>query len=221
MDEDLASFTTQLPQILIVENHPGTAEVLRHAIEDTWIGFGCDVCPDYNRAIIKLFHSQPPYKLVISGVDLAEKDDFFLVKHNRLSQPNIPVVLTTRSAKIASARRALEQGAFDLILTPLDHEQALSTIRLALWQGKLRNFIASNERDLNKYRHHLAYYPQDGQLDTAFHKTLFAVQISLFLLEETFQEIGQASTQLSEFATKVEDEVSKRALERAAADAFR
>src|SRR5262245_44553719 len=159
MEEDLShSVPNGLPQILIAENHLGTAAVLRRAIEDTWIGFGCDVCPDYNRVIIKLFHSQPPYKLVISGVDLAEKDDFFLVKHNRLSQPHIPFVLTTRSAKMASTRRALEQGAFDLLLTPLDQEETVSTIRLALWQSKLRSFIASNERDLKKYRQHLAYY---------------------------------------------------------------
>lgn len=222
MKQDLSySVTSQVPQILIAESHLGSAELLRRAIEDTWIGFGCDVCHDYNRAIIKLFHSQPPYKLVISGVDLAERNDFFLVKHNRLRQPHIPVVLTTRSAKMASSRRALEQGALDLILTPLDHEETVRTIRLALWQSKLKSFIAANERDLKKYRQHLAYYPPDGKLDTALHRTLFSVQISLFLVEGAAQEIGQAITQLSELATKVEDEVRKQAFERVAAHAFR
>lgn len=215
MNEDLShSDPSPLPQILIADDCLSTAKSLVHTIADHWIGFGCDVCLDYDRAIVKLFNSQPPYKLVISGVDLAEKDDFFLVKHNRVRQPNIPFVLTTRFAKNASSRRALEQGAFDLILVPLDHEQTVGTIRLALWQSKLRGFIASNERDLKKYRQHLAHYPQDGQLDTSFNKTVYAVRISLFLLEQSSEQIGQPSTQLSDFATKVEEEIRKRALAR-------
>jgi len=220
MEEDRThSVPSTVPQILIAENSPATAKSLVQTIEDNWIGLGCEVCPDYERAITKLFRAQPPYRLVISGVDLAEQDDFFLVKHNRLSRPNIPFVLTTRSTKFASSRRALEQGAFDLIFTPLEHEQTVSTIRLALWQSKLRSFIASNERDLKKYCQHLAYYPQNG-LDTALPKMLFAAQLSL-LAEGATQEVGQARTQLSEFAMKVEREARKRALDRAAAAAFR
>jgi DNA-binding response OmpR family regulator len=215
MYEDLShSHSSPLPQILIADNSLSTANSLVHTIADNWIGFGCDVCPDYDRAIVKLFNSQPPYKLVISGVDLAEKDDFFLVKHNRVRQPNIPFVLTTRSAKSAASRRALEQGAFDLILIPLNHEQTMGTIRLALWQSKLRGFIASNEKDLKKCRQHLAHYPQDEQRDAGFHKRVYAVRISLFRLEQASQQLGQAGTHLSDFATSVEDEARKRALAR-------
>ena len=120
----------------------------------------------------------------------------------------------SRSAKIASSRRALEQGAFDLILTPLDYEQTVGTIRLALWQSKLRGFIAANERNLKKCRQHLVNYPHDGRLDEAFYRTIYAVRISLFLLEQRSQQIGLAGTALSDFARKVEDEARKRALAR-------
>jgi len=214
MNEDLShSDLNPLSEILIAENDAPTAKSLVRTIADNWVGLGCDVCPDYHRTILKLFNAQPPYKLVIADVDLAEQDDFLLLKHNKARQPQIPFVLTTRSAKNAASRRALEEGAFDLILTPLKYEQTVATVRLALWHGKLRGFLSANERNLKKCRQHIVNYPHDERLDDAFHKTVYAVRISLFLLEERSQH-GHAGTLLSDFAAQVEVETRKRALAR-------
>jgi len=70
--------------------------------------------------------------MVISNVHLAEVNDFLLLKHNRNVQPLVPFVVTASGSETESSRRALEEGAFDFITTPLVYEQTVSTILLAL-----------------------------------------------------------------------------------------
>jgi DNA-binding NtrC family response regulator len=81
-------------------------------------------------------------------------EDFLLVKHNRVLQPDIPFVIITGLEKIEASRRALEEGAFDLIPTPQQPQQTVETIRLALWHSTLK---ASKERRLEKYCQHILH----------------------------------------------------------------
>jgi DNA-binding NtrC family response regulator len=55
-------------------------------------------------------------------VHLAELDDFLLLKRIQALEAFVPLVITATTGDKASARRLLEQGAFDLITTPVEHE---------------------------------------------------------------------------------------------------
>jgi CheY-like chemotaxis protein len=118
-----------------------------------------DVCTSHDHAVVKLFRSPPPYQLIISGVRLAEFNDFFLLKHHQNLQPFVPFVVTSGALDTESSRRALEEGAFDFIPTPLDPEQTVNTIRLALWHNKLKALTASRDKILERYRLHIDDYP--------------------------------------------------------------
>jgi len=158
MRSDISQVTpTAYSRILIAENNTSTAESLIHSIQDSRLDVEYDVCTSYNSAVIQLFRSPPPYKHVISSVHLAEIDDFLLLKHNRLLQPDVPFVITAGAETIEPSRRALDEGAFDLIAMPLEAEQTVETIRLALWHGELKALFASKERMLEKYRQHIAH----------------------------------------------------------------
>jgi len=85
-------------------------------MRDERLDLDYEVCLSHDSAVIKLFRSPPPYQLVISSVPVAVQDDFFLLKHNRILQPDVPFVLTTEPADTASARRGIiNEGAFDLL----------------------------------------------------------------------------------------------------------
>ena len=94
---------TRFPQILIADDNFSTTESLIQTIADSQFDLNYDVCTSYDRAVIKLFRSPPPYRLIISSVHLAEKDNFLLVRHNRFLQPLVPFVVTAPLTRLPSS----------------------------------------------------------------------------------------------------------------------
>ena len=84
--------------------------------------------PLISNAVWKLLAAR--YQLIISGTHLAEMDDC-LLKRAQALQPFVPFVVTASASEKERARRVLERGALDLMLSPLDHGQTVRTIRLA------------------------------------------------------------------------------------------
>ena len=130
-----------------------------------------------------------PYQLIISGVQLAEMDDFFLLKQAQKLQRFVPFVVTASASEKEVACRVLKHGAFDLIPTPLDHEQTVNTIRLALWQNTLMELIARKEKAFEKYRRHLDAYPGTRKKDDAFHNALSSLQRMVSCFDQSLQAI--------------------------------
>jgi DNA-binding NtrC family response regulator len=159
------SHVTSFPRLLIADSNLATVESLVQTFGDRRLHFDYDVCTSHNQAVVKLFRSPPPYHLIISSVRLAEVDDFFLLKHNRQLQPFVPFVITAGASEINASRRALEKGAFDLILTPLEHEQTVSTIRLGLWHNKVKALIASRDKVIERYQQHLPTIQATGVVE--------------------------------------------------------
>jgi hypothetical protein len=120
---------------------------------------------------------------------------------------------TSRSG-VESSRLALEEGAFDVVTTPLEDERTVNTIRLALWYNKFKALIACREKALEKYRQHMANYPGDRERDDAFQRALAVVEKAVSSVERTFQRIDESAVCFSDFATKVEYQARTRALER-------
>jgi len=209
--------SSRFPRLLIVENNLLSVEPLIRTFEDRNLDFDFDVCTSHDHAVIKLFHAPPRYQLVISRVQMAERHDFLLLEHNQLLQPFVPFVVTAIESEKELAARVLERGAFDLITYPLEHEQTVNTIRLALWQGKLQTMIARKEAALDKYRQHLATYPDDGktmEVEVAFNRVILAFEKTMSCVERTILRIEESTVCFSDFAKKVEYHARKRALER-------
>lgn len=127
----------------------------------------------------------------------------------------MPVVVTATASEKEAARRVLTQGAFDLLPSPLDHEQTVSTIRLALWQGKLRNLIALKEAALEKYQEHLADYPHDRKkVEDLFQRAISAFEKTMSSVARTMLRIERSTLCFDDFASQLEYHARKRALER-------
>ena len=181
----------RFPRLLITADYASTVEPLLRTFRDSRLDVDFDLCTSQTSAVRKLLAS--PYELIIAGARLAEMDDYFLLKRSQSLEGFVPFVITASVSEKQSARRVLAQGAFDLIPTPIDHEQTISTILLALWQSKLRSLMACKERVFERYCEHLAHYPGDrtrveklfGPTLLAFEKTISGVQRSLLLIDES------------------------------------
>ena len=195
-------------RLLLAENDFSTYDPLIRTFGDRRLDLDIDVCTSHRDAVRQLLGS--PYQLIISGAHLAEMDDFLLVKRTQSLDTFVPLVVTASASEKESAYRVLEHGAFDLITAPFDHEQTVSTLLLALWQGKLKTLIASKERTLEKYRDHIAAYPRGNQMDPTFKRTLSAIERSIVTYQQSILRIEG----FADLAAIVEIQARKRALER-------
>jgi len=155
-----------------------------------------------------------PYQLIISSVHLAEMHDFLLLKRAPALQTFVPFVVTASASEKEVACLALKHGAFDLIPTPLDHEQTVNTIRLALWHNKLMELITRREKALEKYRRHLDAYPGTRKKDDAFHNALSSLQRMVSCFDQSIQAIEGSMKCLADLARIVEQDAQAGALER-------
>src|SRR5262245_30993293 len=215
MDQNLSHVTSfaRIPRLLIAETNVGTVESLVQTLEDRRLDIDYEVCTSHDCAVMKLFHSPPPYQLVISSVHLATINNFFLLKHNYHRQPFVPFVITAGESDINSSRRALEEGAFDLIPTPLEHEQTVSTIRLSLWHHKLRVLITSRDNAIERYHQHLDNYPGNRNGE-AFQKILRSIEESIASHKQTIERIEASIQCLADFDQAFGKMTRERALER-------
>jgi DNA-binding NtrC family response regulator len=201
-----------LPRILIAEKNFSIFESLIDTLRISRLNFDFDVCTSRDHTLRKLLG--PPYQLIVCGAHLAEMDDFFLLKHAQTPETFTPFVVTASASEKASAGRLLAQGAFDLITTPVKWEEAARTIRLALWQNKLKGLIVLRDKALEKYREHMAAYPEDTTGDERFQRALSSVQKSISSVERSFQKIDGSLACLLDFATHVEYLARKHAFQR-------
>jgi len=214
MGPDLSHVTSsgRLPRLLIAESNLSTFEPLIRTFRDERLDIDFDVCTSHWNCYWKVLAS--PYQLIISSVHLAEMHDFLLLKRAPALQTFVPFVVTASASEKEVACRVLNHGAFDLIPTPLDHEQTVNTIRLALWQNTLMELITQREKALEKYRRHLDAYPGDRKMIEAFHNALSSIQRTVSSFERSIQAIEESIKCLNDLAKNVEQHAREQALRR-------
>jgi DNA-binding NtrC family response regulator len=215
MNEGLARSPSlhRFPRLLIAADYASTVEPLLRTFRDDRLDVEFDLCTSQTSATNKL--SARPYHLIIAGAHLAEVDDFFLLKRSQSLPRFVPFLVTASPSEKDSAARVLAQGAFDLIPTPVDHEQTVTAIRLALWNGKLRSLIQSKERMVDKCLQHLADYPGERlQVQAWLGDALSAFEKAIAAVDQSLLRIGESAARLSEVAIKVEQDARARAFAR-------
>lgn len=76
--------------------------------------------------------SQVHVDAVITGLMLKGMDGLTLLQRFHESEPDVPVILVTAYGTVASAVRAMKEGAFDFLEKPLDGNEVLHTVERAL-----------------------------------------------------------------------------------------
>lgn len=195
-------------RILIADKDFSTLESLTNTLGDRRLDVDFHLCTSHSSAGLKLFQSS--YEVIISAAHLAEIDDCYLLRHIQTLRPHSPLLVTASASEKEVARRVLVQGAFDVLTTPLNHEQTVATIRLGLWHNQLMSLISCNEKAGEKYRQHLLAYPHKQEMDAIFQKTLSAIEKSI----AAFQLAGLKTEDFAELASSIKQQAQERALRR-------
>ena len=148
---------------------------------------------------------------------LAGTGDGFLKQNPDLE--SVPLIITAEVSDNDLARQALERGAFDLITSPLDPNQTVTTVQLALWYNRLLRLLSSNEKAIEKYRQHMNAFPGDERITARFQRNLEAASSTWAAIAQSINAVhrsGDAAngSSFSDLVTALEQQTRAKAFER-------
>ena len=198
--------------ILIAETNSHLRGTLSNVLRAGLPHVRVDVCATQDHVLQRIQKFR--YHTVVSSVRLAGADASF-VNRNPAYQPDVPLVITAGAADKEPASRALEAGAFDLILYPLEVKQTVATIRLALWHNQLLRLLKTKEKTVERYHEHMKAFPGDQGTRSRF-------EVTLRLMERTISAVGQSfdlvrKLEATGLVTQIETQTRAHALERLSA----
>ena len=123
-------------KILIVDDEESIRKTLQSIFEDS--GFQVFLAKDGDDAIKNIDTINPD--LVFLDIWMPGKDGLEVMEILKKSHKNLPIIMISGHATIATAVKATQEGAFDFIEKPLDLDLILNTVNKAL-----------NSKDGNSY----------------------------------------------------------------------
>jgi len=142
-------------QILIIDDDPGICTTLSDILESE----GYEV-KDYGTAGKALdFLKKNPFDVIFADLKLPDMDGMKLLEQIKLINPESAVIMITGNASIATAVKALNEGAYAYIVKPFDIDElktivkkATKEIRLSLENKELIDQLQITNRELEKYK---------------------------------------------------------------------
>lgn len=125
-------------RVLIVDDEEAITLLLKTVLEND--GYQVEVATSAAYALFLI--SKQKYHIVVSDILMPDIDGLELLAEIRKQDPLIQVVMMTSGVTMSKTLSALELGAADFILKPLDMEEVLLVIRLCgaklkRWQGAI------------------------------------------------------------------------------------
>ncbi|HSL60661.1 MAG TPA: sigma-54 dependent transcriptional regulator [Desulfotignum sp.] len=129
-------------QILVVEDDPGHARMLKTLISD-W-GYAVRLADDGDTAVEQVkSHS---FDIVLMDIKMKRMSGMAALSDIRAYNPSLPVVMMTAYSSVDTAVEALKIGAYDYLTKPLDFDRLKLTIERILE----RIFLQSENRQLKE-----------------------------------------------------------------------
>jgi DNA-binding NtrC family response regulator len=195
--------------ILIAETDLRTLDILPDVLSDHIPQVVIDTCTTADQLIRRLEGAS--YDAVSMSPMLLHT--YRSLKHKAAPQIIVPLIVTVCQRDLPLAHTAFAGSAFDLIVKPIDPQDAAQTVRLALWQNKLRKLLALKERAASRVRQQGEASPHDLKAEEDF----------LRILEKTYQTLKtsfglllniERKSSLRDVADSVERRTRQLALDR-------
>ena len=132
--------------VLIIDNERQHAEAVAESLRR--VGYECTTCtsgPDGVELI-----DQNIYDLIITDLMMPEMDGLEVLRRAKESLPEAEVILVTGHGTVPSAVLAMQQGAFNYLLKPLDLAQLRSVAHKAVEAARLRRDNVELHRRLDE-----------------------------------------------------------------------
>jgi two-component system, NtrC family, response regulator HydG len=133
-------------KVLVIDNDPAHAEAMADSLRS--VGFECIVAtsgPD-GAALLDV----GTYEIVITDLKMPEMGGLEILAKVKEVQPDAEVVLVTGHGTIESAVEAMQRGAFNYLLKPLDLKQLRAVVENAARSQYLRRANAELHRRLDE-----------------------------------------------------------------------
>ncbi len=112
------------PTVLVVEDDPSLREALCDTLE---LGGFSTLSADDGERALELFEASP-IDLVVSDVNMSRLDGHGLLRRLKARRPQVPVLLMTGHGSIASAVQAMQAGAADYLVKPVESAVLVSRV---------------------------------------------------------------------------------------------
>lgn len=133
-------------QVLVVDNDGAHAEAMADSLRS--VGFACTVATGGREAVSLLESST--FEIVVSDLKMPNMGGLEVLAKCKELQPEAEVVLVTGHGTIESAVEAMQRGAFNYLLKPLDLKQLRAVVENAARSQYLRRANAELHRRLDE-----------------------------------------------------------------------
>jgi two-component system response regulator HydG len=133
-------------QVLVVDNDPAHADTMADSLRS--VGFACTVAHGGKEAISLLESSS--FEIVVTDLKMPDVGGLEVLAKCKELQPDAEVVLVTGHGTIESAVEAMQRGAFNYLLKPLDLKQLRAVVENAARSQYLRRANAELHRRLDE-----------------------------------------------------------------------
>ena len=133
-------------RVLIVDNEEALAEAVAESLER--VGYQCQVATSGNQGARQI--EQQQFDVIITDLVMNDLDGLALLKQAKNDLPDAEVILITGHGTIQSAVLAMQQGAFNYLLKPLDIQQLRAVVEKAAASARLRHTNAELNRRLDE-----------------------------------------------------------------------
>ncbi len=200
--------------VLIAETDPAIRQGLLRIFADHLPQIDVDVCSSPQQTTQRLLHAH--YSTVVAAPHLIQKEPSLLLHRTEHRYVLAPVIVTASSIDIEPARDCLlHRGAFDVIAKPVDDVEALTSVRIALWQARFFQLLTQRERVLSSFHRHIEDYPEERSVREIMGMVLKRVDNTVTLVQESMKLIDPSNDGLFfDLLASVEERTKEKALAR-------
>jgi len=131
---------------LIVDNDEAHAEVVAESLDR--VGFQCQVATSGTAGAEMI--AEKPFDVIVTDLKMSDIDGLGILARAKAEQPDAEVILITGHGTIPSAVEAMQQGAFNYLLKPLDINQLRAVAEKAAESARLRQANVELKRRLDE-----------------------------------------------------------------------
>ena len=133
-------------KVLVIDNDAAHAETLADSLQR--IGYDCTVATSGLEGVRLLENGT--YELIVTDLKMPEVGGLEILSKSREVLPDAEVILVTGHGTVQSAVEAMQQGAFNYLLKPLDLKQLRAVVDNAATSHYLRRANAELHRRLDE-----------------------------------------------------------------------
>jgi two-component system response regulator HydG len=133
-------------EVLIIDNDRSHAEAVAESLDR--VGFSCQVAASGTQGAQMI--EEGTYEVIITDLVMTDVDGFGILTRAKKELPDAEVILMTGHGSIPSAVEAMQQGAFNYLLKPLDLSQLRTVAEKAAERSRLRRANVELKRRLDE-----------------------------------------------------------------------